>query len=96
MTQLHPNTVSKLYYFDSRIKSFYEKEGFNSIPFDGKKVQEMIETVQPDLTALFLKIWGGTMGAHLLDKFYTFRGNIHEFYLSLDSKNRQLFSSIDW
>ncbi len=95
-TALNPNTISKLYYFDNRIKSFYEKNGYNSIPFDGKKVQEMIDASQNDLANLFHKIWGSSMGYHLLNKFYDFRGNIHEFYMSLDDSNRQLLSSKNW
>lgn len=93
---LHPNTVSKLFYFDNRIKSFYEKNGFSSIPFDGRKVQEMIQASQKELAELFLKIWGASMGAHLLDKFYDYRGNVLDFYMSLDDKNRQLLSQKDW
>jgi hypothetical protein len=96
MTALAPNTVSKLCYFDNRIKSFYEKNGYTNMPFDGKEVQKMIESSQLELNALFYKIWGSTMGFHLLDKFYEFRGNIHEFFMSLDSNNRELFTGKDW
>ncbi|MBN2729524.1 MAG: hypothetical protein JXR53_09905 [Bacteroidales bacterium] len=95
-TTLHPNTVSKLYYLDNRIKSFYEKNGYSSIPFDGRKVQEMIQASKKELAELFLKIWGDCMGAHLLDKFYTYQGNVLDFYMSLDGKNRQLLSQKDW
>ncbi|PKP08651.1 MAG: hypothetical protein CVU09_15005 [Bacteroidetes bacterium HGW-Bacteroidetes-4] len=95
-TTLHPNTVSKLYYLDNRIKSFYEKNGYSSIPFDGRKVQEMIQASQKELAELFLKIWGKSMGAHLLDKFYDNRGNVLDFYMSLDGQNRQLLSQKDW
>lgn len=95
-TTLHPNTVSKLYYLDNRIKSIYEKNGYSSIPFDGRKVQEMIQASQKELAELFLKIWGKSMGAHLLDKFYDNRGNVLDFYMSLDGQNRQLLSQKDW
>ena len=96
MTALYPNTVSKLFYFDSRIKSFYEKNGYTSVPFDGSEVQKMIEGSRKNIAALFDKIWGDSMGFHLLGKFYEFRGNIYEFYMSLDSNNRQLFSEKNW
>jgi hypothetical protein len=95
-TALHPNTVSKLYYLDTRIKSFYEKHGYSSIPFDGRKVQEMIQASQKELRELFVKIWGDFMGSHLLDKFYDYRGNVLDFYTSLDGSNRQLLSNKDW
>lgn len=93
---LAANTVSKLYYFDNRIKSFYEKYNYQSVPFDDKIVQEMIEASRKELSELFLKIWGSSMGCHLLDKFYTYRGNIYEFFMCLDSQNRLLFTSKDW
>ncbi len=93
---LAPNTVSKLFYFDSRIRSFYEKHNFKSVPFDGRMVQEMIEASRKELSELFLKIWGSSMGYHLLDKFYDKRGNIYEFFMCLDSQNRQLLTSKDW
>ncbi|MCT4643636.1 MAG: hypothetical protein N4A74_01520 [Carboxylicivirga sp.] len=96
MTTLAPNTVSKLYYFDNRIKSFYENHGHNSIPFDSTKVQKMISESQKELRELFYKIWGSSMGCHLLDKFYDFRGNVHEFFMSLDRSNRELFTGKDW
>lgn len=96
MIALHPNTISKLYYFDNRIKSFYEKHSYSSHPFDGEKVQEMILKTRKELSELFLKIWGSSMGKHLLDKFYDSRGNILDFYMSLDGRNRELFSNKDW
>ncbi len=96
MVTLAPNTVSKLYYFDTRIKSIYEKHGHASIPFDGKKVLDMIEESNKDIALLFNKIWGTSMGYHLLSKFYEFRGNIHEFFMSLDCNNRELFTGKDW
>lgn len=96
MIALTPNTVSKLYYFDNRIKSFYEKNGYTNMPFDSKEVQKMIESSQLELNALFYKIWGSTMGYHLLDKFYDFRGNILEFFMSLDVENREKFTTINW
>ncbi|MCW3788501.1 hypothetical protein [Plebeiibacterium sediminum] len=96
MTALAPNTLSKLYYFDNRIKSFYEKNGYTNIPFDGNKIQKMIEDSQLELNALFYKIWGSDMGYHLLDKFYDFRGNVYEFFMSLDSSNRELLTGKDW
>lgn len=96
MIALSPNTVSKLYYFDNRIKSFYEKNGYTNIPFDGIKVQKMIEDSQLELNELFYKIWGSAMGYHLLDKFYDFRGNIYEFFMSLDPENREKFTTINW
>jgi len=95
-TILNPNTVSKLYYFDNRIKSFYEKNGYSSIPFDGRKVQKMIQASQEELAGLFLKIWGEYMGAHLLDKFYDCLGNVLDFYMNLDGTNRQLLSQKNW
>lgn len=93
---LSSNTVSKLYYFDNRVRSFYEKHGFHSVPFDGREVQEMIKASQQELSSLFLKIWGSSMGYHLLDKFHNYRGNIYEFFMCLDGKNRDLFTSTDW
>ncbi len=96
MISLAPNTVSKLYYFDNRIKSIYEKHGHSSIPFDGTKVQDMIEESRKDIALLFDKIWGSSMGFHLLGKFYEFRGNVHDFFMSLDSSNRELFTGKDW
>jgi hypothetical protein len=96
MQTLPNNTVSKLSYFDKRIKSFYQKQGFINLPLDESKMPPLIESINDDLSALFLKIWGSSMGAHLLDKFYAYRGNILEFYLCLDAKNRELFSAIDW
>jgi hypothetical protein len=96
MTALATNTVSKLYYFDNRIKSIFEKHGHTSMPFDGTKVQNMIEASRNEIAILFDKIWGSSMGFHLLGKFYEFRGNIHEFFMSLDSNNRELFTGKDW
>ena len=96
MTTLAQNTVSKLFYFDNRIKSFYEKNGHTSMPFDGKKVQNMIDGSQLELNELFYKIWGPEMGYHLLDKFYNYQGNIYEFFMCLDSKNRELLTGKDW
>ncbi|MCU4165705.1 hypothetical protein [Carboxylicivirga caseinilyticus] len=96
MTALAPNTVSKLFYFDNRIKSIFEKYGHTAIPFDGTKVQAMIHKAQKELVALFYKIWGSSMGYHLLNKFYDFRGNIYEFFMSLDNKNRELLTGKDW
>lgn len=96
MTVLAPNTVSKLYYFDNRIKSIYEKYGYTSLPFDGSMVQKIIEKSRKDIALLFDKIWGSSMGFHLLGKFYEFRGNIYEFFMSLDSNNRELFTGKDW
>ncbi|WP_075604070.1 hypothetical protein [Saccharicrinis aurantiacus] len=96
MTALSPNTVSKLYYFDSRIKSFYEKNGYTSLPFDGEKVQEMIDDSRLELNALFYKIWGSTMGFHLLSKFYSSNGNIYELFMSLDPENKEKFTTINW
>ncbi|WP_289055766.1 hypothetical protein [Carboxylicivirga marina] len=96
MIALASNTVSKLYYFDNRIKSFYEMNGYSNLPFDGIKVQKMIEQSQSELIKLFHKIWGSSMGYHLLDKFYHFRGNIHEFFMSLDSDNQEKFTTINW
>ena len=96
MTALAPNTVSKLNYFDNRIKSIFERYGHASIPLDGIKVQNMIEESRNDIALLFGKIWGSSMGYHLLGKFYEFRGNIHEFFMSLDSNNRELFTGKDW
>ena len=96
MTALAPNTVSKLYYFDNRIKSIFERYGHASIPLDGIKVQKMIEESRNDIAVLFDKIWGSSMGFHLLGKFYEFRGNIYEFFMSLDNKNRELLTGKDW
>lgn len=95
-TELAPNTVSKLFYFDSRIKSFYEKYGYTSVPFDGARVQKMIEDARKDIAGLFRKIWGSSMGYHLLGRFYEFQGNVYEFYMSLDRNSHQLFSKTDW
>ncbi len=96
MIALAPNTVSKLYYFDIRIKSIYEKHGHTSIPFDGTWIQNMIEESRNDIALLFKRIWGSSMGYHLLDKFYDFRGNVHEFFMNLDNNNRELFTAKDW
>lgn len=96
MFPLPHNTVSKFYYFDNRIKSIYEKHGHTSIPFDGRKVQNMIEDSRKDIALLFDKIWGASMGFHLLGKFYESRGNIHDFFMSLDGSNRELFTGKDW
>jgi len=93
---LPPNTVSKLFYFDNRIRSFYEKHNYKYIPFDGREVQEMIEASRKELSDLFLKIWGSSMGYHLLDKFYDYRGNVYEFFMCLDGENRHLLTSKDW
>lgn len=90
------NTVSKLYYFDCRIKSFYEQNGYNSIPFDNRKVYDMIESSRKELSELFIKIWGLSMGYHLLDKFYSYNGNILDFYTNLDQTNMDSFSNKDW
>ena len=96
MTALSPNTVSKLNYFDNRIKSFYEKNGYTNIPFDSKEVQKIIEGSQLELNALFYKIWGSSMCYHLLDEFYDSRGNIYEFFMSLDTENRERLTTINW
>ncbi len=96
MTAVASNIVSKLYYFDNRIKSFYEQHGHTALPFDGTEVQKMIVDSQKELKELFYKIWGLTMGNHLLDIFYDFSGNIHEFYIHLDTQNQQLFTTINW
>jgi hypothetical protein len=96
MFPLPHNTISKLYYFDIRIKSIYEIHGHTSIPFKGTLVQNMIEESRKDIALLFDKIWGSSMGYHLLGKFYEFRGNVHEFYMSLDGNNRELFTGKDW
>lgn len=96
MYALPHNTISKLFYFDSRIKSFYQKHGYSSIPLDSREVQKMIDDSQKETKELFHKIWGSSMGYHLLGKFWEFRGNILEFYMSLDENNRQLFSNKDW
>jgi hypothetical protein len=56
----------------------------------------MIQASQKELAELFLEIWGKSMGAHLLDKFYDYRGNVLDFYISLDGQNRQLLSQKDW
>lgn len=96
MIALAPNTILKLYYFDKRIKNIYEKYGHTSIPFDGTKAQDMIHVSAKDLVALFYNIWGSIMGYHLLNKFYEFRGNVYEFFLSLDSNSRELFTGKDW
>lgn len=96
MTGLPHNTISKLFYFDNRIKSFYEKHGYTSIPLDGVEVQKMINKSEQEITQLFHKIWGSSMGYHLLDKFYGFCGNIYEFFMCLDLKNRQRFTSVNW
>ncbi len=93
---LTPNTVTKLFYFDNRVRSFYEKHNYQAVPFDGRSVQEMIQSSRMELSELFLKIWGSSMGYHLLDKFYQYRGNIYEFFLCLDDQNRELFTSKDW
>jgi hypothetical protein len=96
MIPLPHNTVSKLYYFDTRLKSIYEKYGHASIPFSGILVQNMIEESRKDIALLFDKIWGSSMGYHLLGKFYEFRGNVHEFFMCLDGNNRELFTGKDW
>jgi len=96
MSALYLNTVSKLYYFDKRIKSFYEESGYTNIPFDYKEAQKMIDDSQKELTKLFFKIWGSTMAYHLLVKFYSLGGNILEFFMSLDSENRERFTTINW
>jgi hypothetical protein len=93
---LPPNTVSKLFYFDNRIRSFYEKNNYKSIPFDGRAVQEMIEASRVELSELFNLIWGSSMGYHLLDKFYNYQGNVYEFFMCLDGQNRQSLTSKDW
>lgn len=96
MTQLAPNTVSKLNYFDIRIKSIYEKYGYISIPFDNIKVQKMMDEAETDLAMLFHNIWGSSMGYHLLNKFYSFSGNVYELFMSLDKHNRDLLTGKDW
>lgn len=96
ITALPPNTVSKLSYFDNRIRSFYEKHNYKSVPFDGRVVQEMIEASRIELSDLFLRIWGSSMGYHLLDKFFNYQGNVYEFFMCLDSQNRQSLTSKDW
>lgn len=96
MFLLPPNTVSKLYYFDNRIKNIYENHGFTSIPFNGSSLQGMIGKSRNEIAVLFERIWGSSMGYHLLGTFYAFKGNILEFYMSLDEHNRQLFSGKDW
>ncbi len=96
ITALPPNTVSKLFYFDNRIRSFYEKHDYKFMPFDGRAVQEMIEASRVELSELFNIIWDSSMGYHLLDKFYDYRGNVYEFFMCLDSHNCQLLTSKDW
>ena len=93
---LPKNTVSKLYYFDNRIKSIYEDYGYSSVSLESDIISIMIGDTYAALSTLFKKIWGNHMGAHLLDKFYSFEGNILELYMSLDCNNKQLFSSKDW
>ena len=95
-TALPPNTVSKLFYFDNRIRSFYEKHNYKSVPFDGRVVQEMIETSRIELSELFNKIWDSSMWYHLLDKYNDYRGNVFEFFMCFDSQNRQLLTSKGW
>ena len=90
------NTVSKLYYFDSRIKSIYEEYGYSSISFKRDIIRIMMDDTYAELSTLFKRIWGDHMGAHLLDKLYTFDGNILELYMSLDASNRESFSNKDW
>lgn len=89
-------TVAKLYYFDKCIKSIYQKYGHTTIPFDGTKIQYIIAESGKDIVLLFDKIWGTSMGYLLLGKFYEFRGNVYEFFMNLDSDNRELFISKNW
>ena len=96
MNELHYNTVSKLYYLDLRIRSFYEANGYNNIPFNSEKILQMIEASKNEISALFQKIWGSSMEVHLLHEFSDFEGNIYELYNSLDSTNRHNFSTINW
>jgi len=96
MITIPTNTISKLYYFDNRIKSIYQDHGYTSIPFNREEALQMIDNTYADLSELFKKIWGDFMGAHLLDKYYSFSGNIFDLYMSLDSDNRHIFSNTDW
>lgn len=93
---LPKNTISKLYYLDNRIKSIYKDFGYSSVSLESDIISIMIDDTYAELSTLFKKIWGNHMGAHLLDKFYSFEGNILELYMSLDCNNKQLFSSKDW
>ncbi|MCU4176435.1 hypothetical protein [Carboxylicivirga sp. N1Y90] len=96
MTIKAPNTVSKLFFFDKRIKGFYEKQGYTSVPFDSIEIQKMIVESNKDLKKLFCNIWGVPRGNHLLDMYRELNGNIHEFFLHLDNHNQQLFTTINW
>ena len=93
---LYKNTISKLYYLDSRIKSIYEDYGYEYLPFKKYIILIMIEDTYSELSTLFKKIWGDHMGVHLLEKFHLFYGNILELYMSLDQTNREIFSNKDW
>lgn len=96
MQPLSPDTISKLYYLDMRIKGIYHKNGHESIPIDGCLVQEMIDEARNEIAQLFRKIWGEFMGYHLLGKFYECQGNIFDFYMALDLENKNLFTDKDW
>jgi hypothetical protein len=90
------NTISKLYYFDNRIKGIYKDYGYSSVSLESDIIRIMIDDTYAELSTLFKKIWGDYMGAHLLDKFYSFEGNILDLYMSLDANNRQIFSNKNW
>lgn len=90
------NPVLKLYHFNNRLIAIYKKNGFKSIPFDSNEMAKVIETSEKDLTPLFVACFGKSMAFHLLDKFFTYRGDIFEFYGSLDTENKELFCQFDW
>ena len=96
MNTIPINTISKLYYFDIRIKSIYKNYGYTSVPFERENIRMMIDETYAELSTLFKKIWGDSMGSHLLDKFYSFDGNILDLYMSLDCNNKLIFSKKDW
>lgn len=86
----------KLNYFDQRMKANFKVNGFSSLPIhDDNEMAKIIESSEESIKPLFIKCFG-EMGSHLLDKYFTCRGNIFEFYGSLDSENKDLFVEFDW
>ena len=87
--------VLKLHRFNKRINCIYREKGFSTLPFDKEKMKIIVKVSADDLSPLFLKCFGDD-GDHLLDKFYTYSGNIFEFFCCLDAENKELFVAFDW
>lgn len=92
----YKRSIIKLSHFSNRLRAIYKQNGFSSIPFNREEMATLINACQNDLEPLFKGCFGENTGLHLLNKFYTFRGDIFEFYGSLDDENSELFSQFNW